>query len=218
MSDDKNKIGDLIGLGIITASAIGTTTALIKSKYAKGKTLPEWYYGYITGYKNVELLIDSAKFLKIPEWTMIIAGGSHPRLSNNSGYNEYISYLRKKASAISNRILFKGFIREEEVPLYFSAADLVVLPYTACISASGPLSLAISYERPFLVSDALSEILPSNYLVFRSDSRELANKIDSFFRDNKVEAEALCCLKNLKNKRLWRKVSLQTYKVYVKAR
>jgi len=53
MNDNKDKIGDLIGLGIITASAIGTTTALIKAKYAKGKTLPEWYYGYITGYNTV---------------------------------------------------------------------------------------------------------------------------------------------------------------------
>ena len=92
------------------------------------------FLGYITGYKNVDLLIDSAQFLKVADWVMIIAGGVHPRLKDDRSYVKYLSELQKKASDISRKkILFKGFIPEEELPYFLAAADLVVFPHNICI-------------------------------------------------------------------------------------
>jgi len=173
------------------------------------------FFGYITGYKNVDLLIESAQFLKVNDWVMLIAGGAHPRLSGDSSYLKYLSDLRKQASAISEeKILFKGFVPEEEISLYFSAADLVVFPHNICISSSGPLSLAASYGKPFLVSDSFRDIVGFDNIVFGDDPKELASKIDFFFRDATFGFQILEYSKDFKDKRLWNRISLQTYELY----
>lgn len=175
------------------------------------------FFGYITGYKNVELLIDSAKYLKVPEWTMLIAGGAHPRLSCDPSYLKYLSDLREKASSISEeKILFKDFVPEEEISLYFSATDLVVFPHNICISSSGPLSLTASYGKPFLVANSFREIVDFNEIVFGNDPKELASKIDFFFRDTKFGLKTSEYSKDFRAKRLWSRISLQTYELYKK--
>lgn len=172
------------------------------------------FFGYITGYKNLELLIDSAKFIKVPDWVMLIAGGAHPRLYNDPDYLNYLSDLREKASKISENILFKGFVPESEIPLYFSAADLVIFPYNVCISSSGPLALAASYRRPFLVSASFRDVVNSNEIVFRNDPRELADKIDLFFKDSAFSSRMAKYTEDFRNERLWTGISKETHQLY----
>ena len=167
-----------------------------------------FFFGYITGYKNIELLIESAEFLKTPDWVIVIAGGSHPRLSADPDYRRYLLDLHEKALATSkDGILFRGFISEDEIPLYFSAADLVVFPYEICMHASGPLSLAISYGKPFLISDSFKEMFVLEDAIFRGDPRELASKIDQFFGNANFRLRNLAYVKKLKKERLWSKVA-----------
>jgi glycosyltransferase involved in cell wall biosynthesis len=188
-----------------------------KEKLGLGSKRVILFFGYITGYKNVDLLIDSARFLKVNDWVMLIAGGVHPRLSRDRGYLKYLSDLRKHAAAISEKqILFKGFVPEEEIAVYLSAADLVVFPHNICISSSGPLSLAASYCKPFLVSSSFREIVDFDEIVFENDSKELASKIDFFFSDATFGLKASDYSKNFRADRLWNKISLQTYKLYRK--
>jgi glycosyltransferase involved in cell wall biosynthesis len=172
------------------------------------------FFGYITAYKNVELLIKSARFLKTPNWVMIIAGGLHPRLSSDPDYREYISNLQKMAQEISkNRIIFTGFVPEEKIPLYFSAADLVVFPYTICMHASGPLAVSILYEKPFLISDSFKEVFSEDVL-FRNNPQNLAQKIDQLFKDAGSQIRNLKYVKKLKEERSWSNVAEQTLKLY----
>lgn len=56
-------------------------------------------------------------------------------------------------------VIHTGFVPNEEVFNYYCAADVVVLPYRTHMSASGPLSLALSYDRPFLISRNLCSML-----------------------------------------------------------
>lgn len=175
------------------------------------------FFGYITGYKNVELLIESANFLKTPDWIIVIAGGSHPRLSGDPNYRRHVLDLHAKASAISkNAIVFRGFISEEEIPLYFSAADLVVFPYEISMHASGPLSLSVSYEKPFLISNSFEGIVALRDAIFRDAPRELAQQIDQFFSDAKFRHRNLKYVKKLKKQRLWNKVAKETRELYQK--
>jgi len=47
----RKDIGNIIGIGIAGASAVGIVAMLVKSKYAIAKpAIPEWWYGKITGY------------------------------------------------------------------------------------------------------------------------------------------------------------------------
>ncbi|MEM3459332.1 MAG: glycosyltransferase [Candidatus Bathyarchaeia archaeon] len=173
------------------------------------------FFGYIAGYKNVELLIESAKFLKTSNWVLIIAGGLHPRLNGDREYLSYVSSLHEKASEISkDRILFKGFISEGEIPLYFSAADLIVFPYKISMHSSGPLALAASYGKPFLISDMFSEVIFFREAVFKNDPKELAGKIDRFFGDAEFQSKVLRCSEEFKMKRLWSDVARKTCELY----
>jgi len=188
-----------------------------KEKLGVGSKRVILFFGYITGYKNVDLLIDSARFLKVNDWIMLIAGGVHPRLSRDSSYLKYLSDLREHASSISEeKFLFKGFVPEEEIAVYFSAADLVVFPHNICISSSGPLSLAASYCKPFLVSSSFREIVDFDDIVFKNNSKELASKIDFFFSDTAFGLKASAYSKNFKANRLWSRISMQTYELYKK--
>ena len=173
------------------------------------------FFGYITGYKNVGLLIDSAKFLKINNWLILIAGGMHPRLASDRNYVDYISKLRKKAAKISEKsILFKGFVAEEEISLYFSAADLVILPYSISMSSSGPLSLAASYGKPFLVSAAFREVITFDDVQFMNDPKKLAAKIDCFFENPESKYKILARIDEFRRGRSWDKIAEKTFLLY----
>jgi glycosyltransferase involved in cell wall biosynthesis len=173
------------------------------------------FFGYITGYKNVELLIESASFLKTPDWVIVIAGGPHPRLSTNPNYRRYLSDLREKALAVRKEgILFRGFIAEEEIPLYFSAADLIVFPYKICMHASGPLSLSISYGKPFLISDDFKGIFACENALFKNEPKDLTHKIDRFFEDKKLQLQISAYIRKFKKERLWSVVSDETWKLF----
>jgi len=61
--------------------------------------------------------------------------------------------------------------------LYFAAADLVILPYRTFMSSSGPLSVAFSYGKPFIVSKNLSSYFDSSD--FRLALKEVGLKRDT---------------------------------------
>ena len=173
------------------------------------------FFGYIAGYKSVELLIQSVNFLRIPNWVIVIAGGSHPRLSADPNYLKYLSDLREKALAMSkDRILFKGFIADEDISLYFSAADLIVFPYTTAMSSSGPVCLAISYKRPFLISKYFAQMVKSEELTFDMDPQELAGKIGVFFKSQDVRFKALKYVKQLGGERSWGHITGKMINLY----
>ncbi len=138
------------------------------------------FLGYIAGYKDLELLIDAAKLSKTEGWTLIIGGGEHPRLASDPGYQAYVRSLKDRAaSAPPGKIRFVGFIPDDRLELYVSASDLIVFPYKNCMSASGPLTIAMSYGRPILLSDAFKGVVDLEDMMFGSTAEELADRIDS---------------------------------------
>jgi len=124
----------------------------------EGKTVL-LYFGYLTGYKGLKELLDAYRDVakKIPNTVLVIAGGPHPRLIREKWYRDWIRDLVKEALAIQweikdrGKIVFTGYVPEDEIPLYFSVADIVVLPYKARIAASGPEALAIAFERCYVI-------------------------------------------------------------------
>lgn len=109
------------------------------------------YFGYLTWYKGADLFLDFAKNTKSNKYQFIIAGG--PSFTNNS--KKYYKTYLKKFDNLPKNIFLTGFVPEDKISLYFSAADIVVLPYRTMMSSSGPLSLAFSFEKPVLLSKQL---------------------------------------------------------------
>ncbi len=115
------------------------------------------YFGFLSPYKGVDQLIDA--WDENSSYALILAGGGNPNHMTNPEYQKYIQYLHKAAEKKGIRIT--GFVSEKDLPVYFSASDIVILPYRTFFSSSGPLSLAFAYEKPVLLSPALSEYFSS---------------------------------------------------------
>ena len=144
------------------------------------------YFGYLTGYKGIKELLDAYKeiAMKIPNTVLIIAGGPHPRLAREKWYRDWIRNIVKKALDIqyeiknNGKILLTGYVPEDNVPLYFSAADIVVLPYKARIAASGPEALAVAFKKPFVIAESF--ITSKGLKVSKIQLSYLINSIISF--------------------------------------
>lgn len=173
------------------------------------------FFGYITGYKGIELLINSFKYKYLKNnLTLLISGGIHPRLKVNPSYKVYLRSLKKRASTISKNIIFTGFIPEGQIPIYFSAADLVVFPYTLAISSSGPISLAVAYKKPFLVSEAFKDLVKIDEIIFSKDPKNLAKKIEQFFSKKNLEKKCLNYINKFAEKRSWKNIAKRTIRIY----
>lgn len=115
------------------------------------------YFGFLSPYKGVDSLIKSCS--NNGNNNLIIAGGINPNHIKNKTHLNYISDVKKLAE--EKNVVFTGFIDEKQIPLYFSLADVVVLPYKTFFSSSGPLSLAFSFKRAILISKPLKAYFKS---------------------------------------------------------
>jgi len=152
------------------------------------------FFGMIRKYKGLDLLLDA--FHKVhqsnPEIQLIIAGE----------YYEDESIYQNK---INEFISINKYIPDEEVHLYFSAADLITQTYHTA-TQSGISQIAYHYEKPMLVTDVggLNEIVPhqkAGYVVPKN-ADIIATSIIDFFENNRAK-EFLPHLKEEKKKYSW---------------
>lgn len=172
------------------------------------------FFGYLAPYKGLETLIDAVNELKGDNYLLCIAGGEHPRLAGTPDYDSYISALKNTVERAGSRMKITGFVAEDDVPYYFSAADVLILPYTVSMSSSGPLALCAAYQRPFLASESLSGFIECPDLIFQNSPAGLRKKIEDFFNNGKLREESLFYSESLYNERCWRKVGSRTLDVY----
>jgi glycosyltransferase involved in cell wall biosynthesis len=174
------------------------------------------YMGYATGYKGIDLLIEGfSKYAQLnPKAHLIIGAGKHPKLLNDASYLAEYKRLEDKASNMipNGQYTWEGFIAEEDITTYYSASDVSLFPYTTAIASSGPMSFAIGYEKPFLVSSAFSNIFSQfPELLFDKNPEALAEKLDYFFNHEDIYASVS---HKLKKERSWSRVAEQTALVY----
>jgi glycosyltransferase involved in cell wall biosynthesis len=122
------------------------------------------------------------------------------------------------ASDAYGQIIFTGFLPEYEVPVYFSAADLVVLPYnTPELFTSGPLMLAIGYEKPIAVSNipSFKDLIQMEEALFeRASPESLAKKLELMLTDNGLRYKVLAHIRNIKMLNSWENIGLKTCMIY----
>jgi glycosyltransferase involved in cell wall biosynthesis len=142
------------------------------------------FFGQIKDVKGLDLLLDALPTVvrTYPELVLLIAG--KPWKSDFREYEARISSLGIGANCITHI----GYVPDEKVPMYYSAADLVVLPYRR-IYQSGVVLMAMSYGKAVLVSDlpGMTEIVThgNNGLVFRQGNQaDLAEKLIAAIADH----------------------------------
>lgn len=116
------------------------------------------YFGFVSWYKGADWLIKQFDSLQDKNTTLVVAGGPSYSLAQKKHYKDYYQKLLKVAEA-NPQIKITGFVAEEQIGQYLASADLVVLPYRGFMGSSGSLSQALSYNKPFMVSNVMQEIL-----------------------------------------------------------
>lgn len=118
-------------------------------------------FGYITWYKGTDWMIDKLsevqKAVGDRKVHLIVAGGKSATLSEKKHYTRFVQKVDRLAKKNSDSVTMTGFVPENKVRDYFSVSDLMVLPYRAMMSASGPLSFALRFSVPFVISSTLNE-------------------------------------------------------------
>lgn len=139
-------------------------------------------FGTIRAYKGIDVLLDA--FASVArhnhEVDLVVAG--KPWV-DWAPYQETID-----REGLGGRVhLFLDYRPENEIPLFFSAADLIVLPYTHFPSQSAVGALALPHRKPLIVSDEgqLPDWVDGDqrWIARSGDAQSLARRIDSFLSD-----------------------------------
>jgi glycosyltransferase involved in cell wall biosynthesis len=134
------------------------------------------FFGLIKEHKGLDLALDALALARTerPDLRLLIAGEP---MTPWRPYEEQIARL-DLASSVD---LHLGFVPNERVPLYFGAADLVVLPYRE-IFQSGVAVAAYTYGRPVVATPVggLPELVDEGVTGFvapAADARALADTL-----------------------------------------
>jgi glycosyltransferase involved in cell wall biosynthesis len=133
------------------------------------------FFGYMNWFKGADIFARTfARTKKIlgKRLHVVMAGGESPTLQSRSYYQKFYRDVRKVADQ-SPHIRLTGYVPQRDIATYFSAADLVVFPYRHYMTASGVLSLAFSYQKPFIISRPLAEMFRSRDFEKSLESAEL---------------------------------------------
>jgi D-inositol-3-phosphate glycosyltransferase len=143
------------------------------------------FFGFIRAYKGLDLLIKAFadKRLRTKKLKLIIAGEFY---EDDAPYRQLI-----KLYDLENYVIIHDhFIKDNEVPLYFSVADLVVQPYRSA-TQSGVTQIAFHYEKPMLVTDVggLREIVSDRVCgyVVSPQPEDIAEAIVDYFGNKRLE-------------------------------
>ena len=141
------------------------------------------FFGMIKKVKGLEILLKSLRKVidSNPDTILLIAG--KPWENEFKIYQQIID----ENNLSENVILHTKFIPHEDVEYYYSASDLVVLPYKK-IYQSGVLMMTLSYGKPALVSDLppLKEVITDNengFLFSSEDVSDLARRLNQILGD-----------------------------------
>ncbi|EKD80760.1 MAG: Glycosyl transferase, group 1 family protein [uncultured bacterium] len=172
------------------------------------------YFGFVSWYKGADWLVKQFNNLQDKNTLLVIAGGPSYSLAEKKHYKNYYSGLLKVAEG-NTQIKITGFVSEEQVGLYMSAADLVVLPYRGFMGSSGTLSQTLSYNKPFMVSGKMQEILKDvknkGGLVFTMNKLGMA-KIMKIVNDKRQLARIAKIACSIAHERNLRKLSRLEYR------
>lgn len=141
-------------------------------------------FGQIANYKGIEYAVDALPILceRCPNFRLVIAG------KVKCEHELYWADIQRMLlqSPYAGRVLLKlGYIPDCDIEMFFSAADVLAMPYVR-IYQSGLPFLAYSFGLPVVCTDAgsLSEVVVegvTGYVCGAADAGAFASAMERFF-------------------------------------
>jgi glycosyltransferase involved in cell wall biosynthesis len=125
------------------------------------------FFGELKPYKGVDNLLKAYAEMAQPTDRLIIAGKSYDAA--------YFASIKQQADTIPGVSIYHRFIKDEEVQVFFNAADVVVLPFIR-IDHSGSVDLAMSFGKPVITlkTEAMTKLLGHQSELLFETSEQLA--------------------------------------------
>ena len=140
------------------------------------------FFGYIRPYKGLDILLRALPLvLQRHPVTLLVVGESY------EGTAHYLGRTRELGIADSV-VLHTEYVPNDSVSMYFSACDVVVLPYRSA-TQSGIVQIAYQFGRPVIATDVggLSEVVlheETGLIVPPDNPDALAQAIIRFYDEN----------------------------------
>jgi glycosyltransferase involved in cell wall biosynthesis len=137
------------------------------------------YFGFVRDYKGLDYLLEAMRQLEPEQGYHLVVVGEF--------YVERDKYQADLEALTSRRqlTLVDHYIPNQEVALYFSAADLVMVPYLSA-TQSGIVQIAYGFLKPVVATTVggLPEVVTdgeTGYLVPPADSAAIAAAVRKYF-------------------------------------
>ena len=159
------------------------------------------FFGLIRDYKGLDLLLEAMPLLD-GSYTLVVAG------ENYGSFEKYSQIINSErfAPVRNNLILVNRYIPDGEVKVFFSAADVSVLPYRSA-TQSGISSISWNFDVP-LITTPVGGLVESvgqagtGMLTESVSAKGVADVVKKYFAENKKE-EYLYNISRLKRELSW---------------
>lgn len=167
------------------------------------------FFGFIRDYKGLDILIEAMKSLD-DSYRLIIAGEC---------YGSFEKYQKQiDENNLSEKIIpHIRYIEEKEIPAFFSASDVCILPYRSA-TQSGIVGIAYHFDLPVIATavGGLAEMIEGNstgLIVHSPKASDIASTIQSYFKDN-LKQNFIPNIRNYKSQHSWRNLAEQIISLY----
>ena len=159
------------------------------------------FFGLIRDYKGLDLLLEAMPLLD-GSYTLVVAG------ENYGSFEKYSQIINSErfAPVRNNLILVNRYIPDGEVKVFFSAADVSVLPYRSA-TQSGISSISWNFDVP-LITTPVGGLVESvgqagtGMLTESVSAKGVADAVKKYFAENKKE-DYLYNISRLKRELSW---------------
>lgn len=167
------------------AQARAELERLSGKKDRSGKLL--LFFGFVREYKGLKHLIQAMPDIRerLGGVTLLVVGAF------GSDKEDYLHLIEQNHVQDCIEVI-DGYTPDNEVEVYFSACDMVVLPYESA-TQSGIVQIAYGFQKPVIVTNVggLPDVVTDNgtgYIVEPRNPRQLADAVVRFYQEDMEEA------------------------------
>jgi glycosyltransferase involved in cell wall biosynthesis len=173
------------------------------------------FFGYLWEYKGLNIILKSLVSIKkeIKDVTLLIVGQP---VKNWKHYEAMIEDLK-----LSDQVMTRlEYIPDEEVEVYFSAADVCVFPYKEPFDThGGATALALSFKKPLIVTEigGLSEYVSDERVISKPEDVDgLTHNIIRVLTDEIFRRKLVKDLDEIAKTLSWDVIAEKTIEAYEK--
>ncbi len=143
------------------------------------------FFGYVREYKGLDVILDAMPAILARIKVKLLVVGEF--YDNEQQYREQVRRL-----GVGDAVIFHSdYVPNEDVGVYFSASDVLTLPYRSA-TQSGIIQIAYNFHRPVIATDVggLGEVIVdgrTGFIVPSGQPAAIAEAVISFFENDRFE-------------------------------